>query len=52
MEVRVENGDGEPPIRILVVDDHAISRSGVVQLCSLVPGAEVITKRPHILPSR
>jgi two-component system response regulator NreC len=37
----MNNGD-EAAIRILVVDDHAISRSGVVQLCSLIPGAEVI----------
>src|SRR5918996_957318 len=36
------NGEGEPPISILVVDDHAISRSGVVQLCALIPGATVL----------
>ncbi|MEX2554383.1 MAG: response regulator transcription factor [Actinomycetota bacterium] len=35
-------GEADGPIGILVVDDHAISRSGVVQLCSLIPGAQVI----------
>ena len=31
-------------IEIVVVDDHAISRSGVVQLCALIPGAKVIAE--------
>ena len=38
----MSNDDG--PIRILVVDDHAVSRSGVVQLCALIPGAQVLAE--------
>jgi DNA-binding NarL/FixJ family response regulator len=40
----MSEGDGEAPIGILVVDDHAISRSGVVQLCNLIVGARVIAE--------